>query len=319
MWKELRYWLEAEGCRLAAFAVPRFSREFLLQCAALIGWCFYRFDHRSHSVALANLACALPELSPQRHRQIALASAQNFARTFLDLFWASNLDKENHHEYVRFHNGESLRRHYQEVPGGIFVCIHQGNYEWLSICFGFHHVHAMIVAQTFKNPRLTQFFDRLRQTSGLTMTPRQNSMLRMLRMVKRGGGAGLVCDLSMKLLEGGVVINCFGMKMLATHLHCVLHQRTGVPITPVTNIPAMDGTYDFYAHDPITFPPGTSEQEIAQRVWDFFEPLIREHPELWLWGYKHFRYRPLDATREYPFYSMSHPLFEDYLTAAKSD
>ena len=32
--------------------------------------------------------------------------------------------------------------------------------------------------------------------------------------------------------------------------------------------------------------------EMTQRCWDFFEPFIRARPELWLWNYKHWRYKP---------------------------
>ena len=31
----------------------------------------------------------------------------------------------------------------------------------------------------------------------------------------------------------------------------------------------------------------------AQRVWNQFESASRQRPELWLWMYRHWRYRPL--------------------------
>jgi len=37
--------------------------------------------------------------------------------------------------------------------------------------------------------------------------------------------------------------------------------------------------------------------------WNQFEPIIRSHPEYWLWLYKHWRYKPSRAMRPYPFYS----------------
>jgi hypothetical protein len=33
------------------------------------------------------------------------------------------------------------------------------------------------------------------------------------------------------------------------------------------------------------------------------EPIVRARPGAWLWPYKHFRYRPADAARAYPFYA----------------
>ena len=106
------------------------------------------------------------------------------------------------------------------------------------------------------------------------------------------------------------------MKMYATFLHALLHARTGVPLVPVTNVPNPDGTCTVTAHPPLIFPPGTSLAEITQRSWDFFEPFIRARPELWLWNYKHWRYKPQAADREYPFYSQPSKKFERVLEGA---
>ena len=54
---------------------------------------------------------------------------------------------------------------------------------------------------------------------------------------------------------------------------------------------------------------------IAQRCWDAFEPIVHARPEEYLWAYKHFRYRPRDATRAYPAYSNESGKFEKLLRA----
>ena len=113
----------------------------------------------------------------------------------------------------------------------------------------------------------------------------------------------MLVDLALKLDRPGVVIDALGMKMYVTFLHALLHARTGIPIIPITNIPHPDGTCTVTAHPPLKFPPGASYQEITQGCWDFFEPFIRARPDLWLWTYRHWRYKPKDAAREYPFYS----------------
>ena len=42
----------------------------------------------------------------------------------------------------------------------------------------------------------------------------------------------------------------------------------------------------------------------------FYLWLAYFRPELWLWAYKHWRYRPADAKRPYPFYSNVSKKFE---------
>jgi hypothetical protein len=48
---------------------------------------------------------------------------------------------------------------------------------------------------------------------------------------------------------------------------------------------------------------GSAVQEIAQECWNFFEAIIRADPRRWLWAYKYWRFKPKDATRDYPFYA----------------
>ena len=70
-------------------------------------------------------------------------------------------------------------------------------------------------------------------------------------------------------------------------------------------------------HAPLTFPAGADLHTITQACWDFFEPFIRARPELWLWNYKHFRYRPRAAPAEdYPFYAHWSDRFEAILEEA---
>ena len=110
-----------------------------------------------------------------------------------------------------------------------------------------------------------------------------------------------------------MVIDGFGMEMHVTFLHALPHERTGVPIIPFTNVPTADGKCHVTAHPPLVFPSGASHQEIAQGCWDFFERFVRERPELWLWNYRHWRYRPREADREYPAYSAESGKFERVL------
>ena len=45
---------------------------------------------------------------------------------------------------------------------------------------------------------------------------------------------------------------------------------------------------------------------------------MRERPELWLWNYRHWRYRPRGAEREYPAYSHESGKFERALAGRRA-
>jgi lauroyl/myristoyl acyltransferase len=132
-------------------------------------------------------------------------------------------------------------------------------------------------------------------------------------VVKRGGTTGILVDLNLRPSQAATVIEGFGLKMCVPVLHAVLVQRVNAIAVPVETEPYDDGTCRVTAYPGLNFAPGMSLQEIAQQCWDAFEPMIRRRPDLWLWPYKYFRYRPKDATRPYPFYARESSPFEKLL------
>ena len=78
---------------------------------------------------------------------------------------------------------------------------------------------------------------------------------------------------------------------------------TGAALVPMTSEPLPDGRCRVEIHPPLEIPEGATDQEIAQRRGIFLSSLIREKPELWMWVYKHWRFKPKGATHAYPFYA----------------
>jgi len=61
----------------------------------------------------------------------------------------------------------------------------------------------------------------------------------------------------------------------------------------------------------VAIPPGATATEITQLCWNEIERSIRARPELWLWAYKQWRFRPSAETpEEYPAYSNSAKRFD---------
>ncbi len=326
-WKQLRYRLEEAGCKLLAFVVPKLSRKTCARLARAIGAIAYKLDARGRAIALANIECAFgDEFSMERRHEIALGSYRNFARTMLDLFWAPGLTPENFRKWIHVDGIDPLRERIESGGGGlVFVCGHFGNWEWSNLAAGFLGVKPVTVAENFKNPRLTAIFKALRERSGATLIPQENSVLRMLKAVKRGGPASLVIDLTLPPSQASTIIETFRdpktgerLKMCVPFLHAVLAQRGGAILVPAEAISQPDGSCSAIAQAPVAVQPGDTLQQIAQRCWDAFEPTVRKHPELYLWAYKHFRYRPRQRGRDYPFYSKESGRFEALLVSGPS-
>lgn len=321
-WKRFRYRLEELGCRLLARAIPLLSRSALVAFADAAGALAFRLDGRGRTVALANLECVFGDrFTPEQRADLARRAYQNFARTMLDLFWATRLDAGNWREWIQPLGFDAIRERLgREKCGTIFLCVHQGNWEWASLVCGFLGFGNVVVSENFKNPRLTEIFRERREHSGQTLIAQENSLLRMLKVVKRGGATGMLVDLNLRPDQAATVIDTHGgLKMCVPLLHAVLAQRAGALLVPVETQPQPDGTCRVIAHPPLELPADASLREIAQRCWDAFEPIVHARPQEYLWAYKHFRYRPREATRAYPAYSNPSGKFEKLLRSVSAD
>lgn len=317
--RRVRYRLEFAGLKSVALIVPHLPWGAIRGLATVLGSVAFTLDRKGRKVALSNLEIAFgDERSPLERRRIARDSYRQFARTMLELFWAENLTAENLPKYMVMEGWERARRLNKEHNGGIFVCLHYGNFEWLSIAGAFERLPGCIVTQEFKNPLLGPVFDRLRSLSGHRIIPRERAMLVTMQHLRGGGNIGVLIDLQVGTRQPSVLVRSFGRLAAVTRLHTMLQKRRGYPIIPIESVPLPDGRYRTIAHDPIYFPPEATDREIAQKCWDFFEAQIRRQPEAWLWSYRHWRFKPAGAGESYPFYATRRKLF-DRLVASSTD
>lgn len=306
LWKKVRYSIEAAGLRLLAWGVPKVSRLSCVHLANALGEFGYRLDMRGRCVALANVACAFCETTLAQRQEIVRASYRNFMRTMLDLFWAPALT-EKHLSISGW--DVVVERAAREKRGILYVSLHAGNWEWANLACGLAGAPSIAVAEHFANPALGPVVTKLREATGQTIIPQENSMFRMMRTVKRGGRAGFLCDLGVHPAQAATVVRVFGLEISASILHAVLAERADALIVALHTRPHRDGSCDVRA-EIIEMPAGLSPQQIAQRCWDHFEPSLLREPGLWMWPYKHFRYRPRGTQQPYPFYANESGAFE---------
>jgi lauroyl/myristoyl acyltransferase len=310
LWKRIRHHIEAASVRLFAWFIPRLSRERCVRLANALGEIACRLDRRGRAVALANVECALGDsLSAEQRREVVHASYRNFARTMVDLFWAPALAFPENRRWLRIHYLTGCGEHIAG-KGVVLLTLHFGNWEWASLSAPWMGHAAIAVAEEFKNPALAGIFRSLRETTGQTIIPQENSMMKMLRTVKRGGCTALLTDLTLRPQQASTVIRAFGLELCVSMLHAVLAQRAGALIVPGMCLPDADGGATIHFLKPLKFNTDASLQQIAQTCWDHFEPHIRARPGLWLWPYKHFRYKPRGTMSPYPFYANESGAFE---------
>jgi KDO2-lipid IV(A) lauroyltransferase len=318
-WKRIRYRLEWLGLVVAIKLIPLCSRKACYHIALAAGALLSFVDRRRYQVALSNLEVAFGDrFSPQQRRNIIRESFQHFARTMIDLLWSPRLTAKNFSEYIELENFDETARDTGPERSLMIACYHYSNFEWLSLACGFLDLKGTIISQEFKNSSLDPIFKKLREQSGHELIARERGITRLYKVLRRKGRTAMLVDLTVSPSQGAVPINCFGLETSVTSAHAWLHERTGVPVVPAHTEPLPDGRYRLVFHSKIENTAGMTSQQIAQACWDSFEPYVLKHPAPWLWMYKHWRYRPANPDRPYPFYSNFYRPFESMLEANKA-
>jgi Kdo2-lipid IVA lauroyltransferase/acyltransferase len=264
---------------------------------------------------LNNLEIALgTDLSQRQRRLVMRASYRHFAKTAIDLLWSPRLTRENFGRYIEFENLAETQRSGGPERSFIIACFHYSNFEWLGLACGFAGLPGTIIAQEFKNSGLDSFYRTLREQSGHELIPRERGIIRLYKVLRRKGRTALLVDLTVPPRQGAVAVNCFGLETSLTSAHAWLHQQTGAPLIPAHCEPLAGGRYRVVFHPQIENTANMTLQEIAQACWDSFEQYARKAPAPWLWMYKHWRYRPVQSDRPYPFYAQSWNAFERMLS-----
>ena len=301
--------------------LPRLPRHVLLSFARFAGTVAWIADTDGRNTAMENLRVAFKgALSVPERRRIVRRCYQNFGRAFADLFWASRLTHDNWGQIISHEEEDPGSIEEATRQGGLWVTAHFGNFEMAGLAWGFLGVPMTTVAQDFKNPGLTPIFQRLRANSGHMLIPQQGAVMRLMKVLARGGKIAMLTDLNMRPSRATTIIDCFGLKTCVTTVHAMLAQRLGLMIFPAVCLPREDGGYHLKTFAPVRSPAGEDPAAATQRCWDVFEREIRKQPELWMWMYKHWRYLPAEGPdHAYPAYANPNTPFRKLLAGLAPD
>ena len=270
------------------------------------GSLFFVADRHRRDVTLANLKAAFGDhYDTQALWDIGRKSYGIFAATILELLWSPNLTPAIIDEIATIEERDPLASHRTAGKPVIYFCMHAGNFEWLGQVTARYVSGMPVIAQKLKNPLLGPLFDRWRSSLGQEVMPQERAMLKTLRHLKSGGKIGLLIDLNLKPSEGPVVIHCFDRLLVPiTRLPAELALRTGATLIPIECVVRPEGGYCYRYLPALLISKESTVKSIMQACWDALEPGLHRHPEMWLWSYKHWRYRPATGdTKHYPFYS----------------
>lgn len=312
-WKRMRDALEAPLARAGLWLVPRLPRWAVLGLAQAAGTLGYWFSRRDRDVALANLDVAFGDGMPEAEkRRVARASMANFARTALDLLWFGHPGKgrERLEKWVDVGEREAAWMH---DPGPwVAVTGHLGNWELIGRAWAAWGGGLASVAMPLKNARVEEMLRKERQNTGQVMVERDGAFRKLVKRLREGGNVGLLLDQNTAPWEGGVYRDFFGLTASMSPVAGSLCRLGKAGLVFGYALPERGGRYRVTLSHRATAAELAAEggeddlpERVNARVAAWYEEVIREHPETWLWSYKRWRYIPLgmDPT-PFPYYAL---------------
>ncbi len=310
LWKRFRYRLEALILELLAATVPLLSRKMRVRVANAIGWIAFHVAVGERRIALTNLDIAFGSTkSPEEKRRIARSAFQNFARSFLGLFWAKRLNPETLYKLIEIDpdNLRMVQAAQARGKGIIFVTFHFGEWEMLGVATALFGFPITIVMEQLRNPHLTHIFERLRGHGVNHIILQRHAMTKLFKTLKRGGAVALLIDLNAVPSRGGIWLDFFGKPVFGFSGAAALARHTGAAIITAAGHPLPDGRVRaVYGSEISCANTGNEEADLrvtSQQCLRFCEELIRREPERWLWFYRRWKFRPTAEPGDFPYYS----------------
>ncbi len=244
-------------------------------------------------IAEANVGRALPELSPERQREIARHSAQAFGESMFDGLAATRYDARALCQRLSLEGWENLHTARAAGKGMIIASAHLGSWEVAAWTLGLSAMPMTVVGRHPDNPWLLRDMLQLRERFGNTMVGRRRVGLRLYRRLIAGEAVGIMIDQRVHPDEG-VEVELFGHRTWASPLAAYLSLRTGAPLVGIYAIAQPGGRWCVWTSKPI-FPVGDYKSEddqarlTRQYLRQVVETEVRRNPGRWLWMHDRWR------------------------------
>ncbi len=271
---------------------------------------------------LANIQCAMPELSEQERIRIGRASMENTIFNLMEFIWLTgNRRRIERWLHLPEEITAKLKAHVANGERIIFVNPHLGSWEASGLMAPYYAgVQMAAIAKPLRNPYLNNLLNHgnREKEHGLKIIFSKGAIRSAVKALHQGLGIGTLIDQNTRLRDGGVFVNFFNMpvpssKAPATLLRYCRTNHIPAVIVYGTSVRHEDGIV--YAHArwlSRDLEEYRDDEEIIQELMDISVQYIRRYPEQYLWLYKRFLYIPEDISPEikkrFPYYARIAPL-----------
>jgi len=272
-------------------------RSFIYAFFKAIARLLYKLDSKRRNLTIRNLSNAYPEKSADEIKALSKEVYTELSKTVSEilLMFVDRFDIDG--SIKNFAEAkEKLEYISQNSPQGVIVMTaHFSNWELAAHFLAKYGLPMLAIGREGNN----KLIDRnitipFRNKYGNHATSKDNAMLSMAKVLKRGNAVGLLIDQKSGHLNS-VKVDFFGMPAETTLSVAMLKLKFDPLVIPVFIVRQRDGTYELIINDSIDYVADEVEDkekklELMTAKYNLaIEEMIREYPEQWFWMHNRWR------------------------------
>ena len=242
----------------------------------------------ANKTAIKNCKYAFPNLKEEEIKSIVKKSWNNLGRTISELPRLNYLFEKKKIKHNKIENIENLIKNNSQ---GIFICIHQSNWEVVVPSLDRLGINLGAVYRHINNHFLDKLLFKIRTNSLVSSksfyTPKgKKSAKDVIENVKKNNSVFLLID--QKDSAGEEII--FFNKPIKTQTGFLkIARKYKIPIVPMENKRLGNGKFLINFHKPFyNNEVEISDQDMMIKIHKIIEKWILENPQQWLWQHNRF-------------------------------
>lgn len=243
-------------------------------------------------VAEANIALVFPDKSEAERRQILNESYESMALTATELLtWQRDpsLIETFTEEVIGI---EQIGEAFEKGRGIIFIGGHIGNWEHTG-AWGARHARLVPIVRHNDSPFLKSLVSNLRGSSGMKVIGKDESMLKIISVLKKNMAIGIMPDQYGGNGKGSIKAPLFGYETGTAQGPAIFASLTGAPMLTIQTVRMSPFRFKLIIGGPIMWEKEGSKdgtlKEITAKVNGEIETMIKRVPGQWLWQHRRFR------------------------------
>jgi Kdo2-lipid IVA lauroyltransferase/acyltransferase len=243
--------------------------------------------------ARTNLAFALPERSPEEREALIDGVFRAVARVLVAFAKFPDINSRNVHQWIQYEGLEHYQCAKTRGRGVLVATAHLGNWELSAFAHALMTETMGVMVRPLDNPKVDALVELRRRQSGNKVIGKKDTVRTLIRSLRDNEAVGILIDQNTLPAEG-VFIDFFGEQACASSAFAKLAAHSGATVIPgfaLWEEQQRKYVLRFYPAIPMT---GDVVAD-TQRIHSFFESVIRQCPDQWMWIHRRWKTRPSGA------------------------